>query len=297
MSSNLTRRATRPRFGRRHPHWAAAAVATLTAFALGACSVPGPETPEAEMAKLPRKSVAVESYKVSYLEGGEPGGRLVVFVHGTPGDAVGWADYLISAPKGFHYVALDRPGFGESGPDDAVVSLPEQARALAAVVRAEGGNPAILVGHSLGGPIVAQLAVDKPELVAALVVLAGSLDPALENVPFIQHVGDAWPVSALLPRAMRNANREIIALEKELDRLAPRLKAITVPVVIVHGTADDLVPYANVDFMRGHLTGAKIVDVMSMQGQNHFLPWNAKAQVTAAVAKAAQDATLTETAP
>jgi pimeloyl-ACP methyl ester carboxylesterase len=260
------------------------------ALALGACSVPGPETPAAEMEKLPRKSLDLGRYAISYLNAGDPQGRLVVFVHGTPGDADGWADYLMSVPAGFHYVAVDRLGFGKSGPDDAVVSLPEQAKAIAAVIRAEGANrAAILVGHSLGGPIVAQLAVDDPKLVSALVILAGSLDPAQENVPFIQHVGDTWPISALLPRAMRNANREIIALEPELARLAPRLKSITQPVVIVHGMADDLVPYANVAFMRSHMTGAKIVDVTSMEGQNHFLPWNAKPQVLAAIAKAVQD--------
>lgn len=286
----------RPRFGRRHPHWAAALIAGIAALGLGACSVPGPETSEAEMAKLPRIFVDMTAYKVSYLEAGDPHGRLVVFVHGTPGDAEGWADYLMHVPPGFHYIAVDRPGFGESGPDDAVVSLPEQARALAAVIRAQGATPAIVVGHSLGGPVVAQLATDAPDLVAALVVLAGSLDPGQENVPFIQYMGDTWPVSALLPRAMRNANREIIALKGELERLSPRLASIVIPVVIVHGTSDDLVPYANVAFMRSHFSSAKVMDVTTMPGQNHFLPWNAKVQVKAAIAKAAE-AVSAEAAP
>jgi pimeloyl-ACP methyl ester carboxylesterase len=242
------------------------------------------------MEKLPRKSLDLGAYAISYLQAGDPNGRLVVFVHGTPGDAEGWVDYLMTPHDGVQYIAVDRLGFGKSGPDDAVVSLPEQAKAIAAVIRAQGKDrEAILVGHSLGGPIVAQLAVDEPKLVAALVILAGSLDPGQENVPFIQHVGDTWPISALLPRAMRNANREIIALEHELARLAPRLKFITQPVVIVHGTADDLVPYANVAFMRTHMTGTKVMDVTTMPGQNHFLPWNAKAQVLAAIAKAVKD--------
>lgn len=279
-----------PRFVRMHGHWVGAMLAGMAAFALGACSIPGPETSEAEMANLPRRSIALPEYSVSYLEAGDPTGRLVIFVHGTPGDAEAWADYLMHVPRGFHYIAIDRPGFGESGPDDAVVSLPEQARAIAAVIRAQQVRQAILVGHSLGGPIIAQLAADAPELVVALVILAGSLDPAQENVPFIQYVGDTWPISTLLPRAMRNANREIIALKPELERLAPRLPAIKVPVVIMHGTADDLVPVANVAFMKAHLTGAPILELTVMEGQNHFLPWNAKSQVIAAIDKAAHDA-------
>ncbi|NOT40671.1 MAG: alpha/beta hydrolase, partial [Alphaproteobacteria bacterium] len=187
---------------------------------------------------------------------------------------------------GYRYVAIDRPGFGRSGPDDAVTSLAEQAAAIAAIIRANGAKPAVLVGHSLGGPIIAQVAADDPDLVAALVIVAGSLDPAQESVPFIQYVGDTWPVRALLPRMIRNANREIIALEPQLAALAPRLASIKVPVTIVHGTKDDLVPFANVDFMKKHLTGTKAMEVTALDGQNHFLPWNSKDKVEAAIAKA-----------
>ena len=266
-------------------------VAGAMALALGACSIPGPETRDEEMSKLPRKSLTLPAgYAVSYLESGEASGRLVVFVHGTPGNASGWSDYLMQVPQGFHYIAIDRPGFGQSGPDDAVVSLAEQASAVAAIIRAQHAGPAILVGHSLGGPVVVQTAVDAPELVAALVVLAGSVDPGQESVPLVQYMGDTWPVRALLPRPMRNANREIIWLKRELTALEPRLAGIKVPVVIVHGMSDDLVPFANVAFMKTHLTGATHFDAREMPGQNHFLPWNAKAQVTAAIAEAAAQA-------
>ena len=270
--------------------WTRRVVVLGGALALIGCSIPGPEASEAEMsAKLPHHALQLPAgYALSYLEAGDAQGRLVIFVHGTPGDAEAWADYLMSVPKDFRYISVDRPGFGQSGPDDAVVSLAEQAKALAAIIRAKGGKPAVLVGHSLGGPIIAQLAVDAPDLVAALVMVAGSLDPAQENVPFIQYVGDTWPVSALLPRMMRNANREIIALEPQLAALAPRLASIHVPVTIVHGTKDDLVPFANVAFMKKHMTGTKTMEVTAIEGQNHFLPWNSKPQVEAAIASAFQ---------
>lgn len=258
-----------------------------TALTLGACSIPGPATDEKEMlATLPGHTLDLPAYKVNYLDAGDATGRLVIFVHGTPGDAYAWTDYLMHVPKGYRYVAIDRPGFGASGPEDAVVSLAEQAKAIAAIIRAHNNGKAVLVGHSLGGPIVAQLAADDPDLVAALVILAGSLDPAQENVPLIQYIGDTWPVSALLPRMIRNANREIIALEPQLEALSPRLAGIKVPVTIVHGTKDDLVPFANVAFIKTHMTHAKGMDVTTIEGQNHFLPWNSKPQVEAAIAKA-----------
>jgi pimeloyl-ACP methyl ester carboxylesterase len=258
------------------------------ALTLAGCSIPGPNASEADMAAmLPRHEIALSAgYSLSYLEAGDADGRLAIFVHGTPGDAHAWGDYLLSVPKGFRYIAIDRPGFGHSGPDGAVISLAEQAQAITDLVRANGSKAAVLVGHSLGGPIIAQAAADHPELVAALVVLAGSLDPAQESVPLIQYVGDTWPVSAMLPRWLRNTNREIIALEPQLEALAPRLASIHIPVTIVHGTKDDLVPFENVAFMKTHLTGTKAMDVTVIDGQNHFLPWNSKQQVDAAIAKA-----------
>lgn len=259
--------------------------ATLT---LVGCTIPGPEASEDDMAaKLPRQELKLSaSYRLSYLAAGEPEGKLAVFVHGTPGEAGAWADYLMNVPKGFHYIAIDRPGFGQSGPDDAVTSLAEQAKAIAELIKANGGKPAVLIGHSLGGPIVAQAAVDSPDLVAALVIVAGSLDPAQENVPFYQYVGDTWPISAILPRWLRNTNRELLVLEPQLAALAPRLATIKIPVTIVHGTDDDLVPFANVAFMKKHMTGTKAMDVTVLDGLNHFLPWNSKQAVDKAIMKA-----------
>lgn len=268
--------------------WARRIAWLSAALAVAGCSIPGPETSADDMAvKLPPQELELAAgYKLSYLAAGAADGKLAVFVHGTPGDSGAWADYLMHVPQGYRYVAIDRPGFGESGPDDTVVSLAEQAEAIAAVIKAGGGKPAVLIGHSLGGPIIAQAAVDHPDLVAALVIVAGSLDPAQENVPFYQYVGDTWPLSAILPRWLRNTNREIIALEPQLKALAPRLAAINIPVTIVHGTKDDLVPFANVDFMKKHLTGTKAMDVTVLDGMNHFLPWNAKQAVDAAIMKA-----------
>jgi pimeloyl-ACP methyl ester carboxylesterase len=219
---------------------------------------------------------------LSYLRGGAPGDSLLVLVHGTPGSATGWADYVLDPPPGIEVIALDRPGFGQSGPPGAVTSLREQAAAVLAVLPTDGRR-VVLLGHSLGGPVVAQLAADHPERVYALVLLAASLDPALEAIHPMQHVGQWAPVRSLLPRAIRNANAELMALESELRDLASRLPEIRARVVIMHGTADDLVPVANVAFMLARLTGAACLKTVLLEGSNHFLPWNSPAQVREAV--------------
>ena len=222
------------------------------------------------------------------LRNGEPGGPRIIFVHGTPGSADGWLDYLVQPPAGTEVLALDRPGFGQSGPPGPVVSLAAQAAAVVALLPKDNRRT-VLVGHSLGGAVVAQVAAEPPERVHALVLLASSLDPAQESVLAVQRVAEWPPVRALLPRALRNANAELMAFEAELRALAPLLPRIRAAVLIVHGTQDQLVPAANVPYMQAGLTGARCVHTVMLEGLNHFLPWNSEASVRGALRRALGD--------
>ena len=212
-----------------------------------------------------------EGVRVSALRAGDAGGTPVVLVHGTPGSAKVW-EAMLDAPRGgYHLTAIDRPGFGETTPLDVEVRLTRQAEVLEPLLTHE---PAILVGHSLGGSVVLEAAARFGERVGGVVVAAGALDPDLEDVWAIQHVGRSRLVSWLLPRTLHHANEELIAYEAELRQLAPRLAGVRCPVVIVHGTADRQVPYANVPFMERVLgRNAAAVETVRLDGADHFLPW------------------------
>ncbi|WP_158043660.1 alpha/beta fold hydrolase [Skermanella pratensis] len=261
------------------------------AFGMAGCGVPGPATPAAAMDPL-RRSLSLDGLAdggapvtVSYLTAGDPSGIRLILVHGTPGAADGWADFLADPPPGVEVVALDRPGFGDSGPEGAVTALDGQADAVAALLP-DDGRPAILLGHSLGGPIAALAAARHPERVSALILLAASLDPDLERIHPMQRVGAWAPVRAVLPRPIRNANAELFALKPELEALRPELARVRCPVLIVHGTDDDLVPFSNAAYAEAHLTGACRVETVVLDGADHFLPWNAASTVRAAIARA-----------
>jgi pimeloyl-ACP methyl ester carboxylesterase len=267
--------------------WSAIGVALV---AVG-CAPPGPQTPDAATETL-RQSLAIgppPGLTLSYLRSGDPHGPRLVLVHGTPGSATAWNDYLMNPPKGMEVLAIDRPGFGRSGPEGALPSLAAQADAVLALLPNDGRR-VVLLGHSLGGPVVAWLAATHPERVAGVVLLAASLDPAQEAIHPMQYVGGWMPVRAMLPRALRNANAELMALKPELEALQQLLPRISAKVVIVHGTKDDLVPVANVPFMQTHLTGARCVKTVLLDGLNHFLPWNSATVVRDAVTQALEPA-------
>jgi pimeloyl-ACP methyl ester carboxylesterase len=235
---------------------------------------------------------------VRYFLAGEPTDRRVIFVHGTPGAASNFKRYLVSPIPGIESVAVDRLGWGKSDPAHVEPSLAAQAAALEPLLEIrEGpdGKPLkpILVGHSLGGPIVVRAAIDFPDRVGGLVIVAGSLDPELEKVLFIQRVGEFGLTPLLLPRWVRNTNRELLPLKAELETLSEQLGEITCPVLIVHGTKDGLVPFENVEFMRDRFTSAP-VETLIFEGAGHMLPWTHEPQLRQSIAEMAGVATTAE---
>ena len=194
-------------------------------------------------------------------------------MHGTPGDATNWGRYLPDPPAGLELVALDRPGFGESEPKRAVPSLERQVAALVpALVEAGGDRRPILVGHSLGGPIILRAASDHPDLVGGLVVLAGNVDPELEKLRWYNYAGAV--LQPFLSRDLRNSNDELFDHREELEELVSRLDRVRCPVLIAHGTEDELVPYANAVYLADALPEEARTELVTLEGGDHFFIWS-----------------------
>ena len=219
-----------------------------------------------------------ETGTVSFLRGGNPGGRRVIFVHGTPGNAKGWADYLLDVPNRRLHIAVDRLGYGHSKPDRAVVSLQRQAQSLAPLLVRQGNRKPILVGHSFGAPVIAQAALDFPEQVGGLLLLAGAFDPELEEAHCLQPLGTLKPISRLLPREIDTANRELLGLKRGLVELSHRLHTLSIPVSAVTGDMDPLVPPANMAYLEQRIDGA-IFEKAILKNKDHFIPWHSKPDV------------------
>ena len=198
---------------------------------------------------------------------------LIVFVHGTPG---GWGDQLGFITnefmrENFHMIAVDRLGHGRSiGKIES--SLQVQAASLKPLLdRDTTGKGAILMGHSLGGPIVARTAMDFPEQVSGLVFVASSGDPKRSR-RWYNIAGGIPPICWLLPNQLARSNREILPLKKELKEMLPLWQTIEVPTTILQGGKDTLVKPVNADFIQNALVNAKVKMVIKPEA-DHFLHW------------------------
>ncbi|RZU33753.1 alpha/beta fold hydrolase [Blastococcus saxobsidens] len=99
---------------------------------------------------------------------GEAGPR-VVFVHGLFGQGKNWTTVAKGLADGHRVTLLDLPNHGHSPWTDRVDYL-DMAHLVAAELESFG-EPVTLVGHSMGGKVAMQLALRRPELLRALVVV------------------------------------------------------------------------------------------------------------------------------
>jgi len=220
------------------------------------------------------KSIEVDGREIFYMTVGDTTKPAVLFVHGSPGS---WSDYRIvftdqELIKKFRFISLDRPGFGKSGVGVPERSLSKQANAIIEILKSEQTS-AILSGHSYGGPVVVRAAIDNPNLVDGIIIVAGSVDPELEKTKWYQLPVHYKILSWILPKNIYATNEEIIALKDELNDLSSEWDKITQPVSIIQGGKDILVPAENADYAQKMLinTTPKMVLIPEM---NHFIPWS-----------------------
>ncbi|MDQ2660992.1 MAG: alpha/beta hydrolase [Actinomycetota bacterium] len=100
--------------------------------------------------------------------------KTVVFVHGNVSSSLFWQPMMLSLPDDVRALAVDLRGFGESDtlPVDASRGVRDFSDDVASVIDALGLGAVHLVGWSMGGGVVMQLALDRPELVASLTLQA-----------------------------------------------------------------------------------------------------------------------------
>jgi len=215
---------------------------------------------------------------VSFVETGNPEGRVVVFIHGSPGSWDNFIGYLLdeSLRKSCRLISVNRLGYVGDSRGRPEHSLKRQAEAVMRVL--PEGTPVLAVGHSMGGPIAVRLAADYPDRVAGLLLLSAAVDPDLERVLPIQRVGNHPLIAWMLPASLNVCNRELMPLQAELEILEETWPRLRIPLLAVHGEEDGLVPVANMDYLRLQVPEDRL-EIRILKGENHFIPWTREAEV------------------
>jgi pimeloyl-ACP methyl ester carboxylesterase len=130
-------------------------------------------------------------------------GTPVVFIHGFGASVYSWRKQLPPvAAAGYRVIAFDSPGFGFSGPPPPAHGYSNAAYAglVVALLDSLGVPSAVLVGHSMGGAISAEVALAHPDRVRGLVLI----DAAGYGVWWPRTLKIArWPVVGALATALR----------------------------------------------------------------------------------------------
>ena len=118
------------------------------------------------------KFIEIDGRKVHYIEKGN--GSPIVLIHGLNGSANNFSYSLMDELTSSHRViAVDRPGSGYSDPTDCKDAiLPNQAKFMAEFIKKLGLDKPKVVGHSLGGAVALELALEYPDLVSELKLIS-----------------------------------------------------------------------------------------------------------------------------
>ena len=122
-------------------------------------------------------------------------GEPVLLVHGSNFSSMFRPMVGEKALAGYRLIRYNRRGHGESSPVPDGFTVDEQAADAAALLHVLGIDPVHVVGHSYGGAIALQLAIDAPDLVHTLSLLeppVPAIAPALEFEQLVEPIRARW---------------------------------------------------------------------------------------------------------
>ena len=244
-------------------------------------------------------------------------GALALLGHGITANAYVFLPLMARLADRFELVSFDQRGHGRSGKPRAGYAAADFAGDIAAAVRVLGRGPAFLIGHSLGARNALAAGVRFPELVAAVVAIEFTpfiepevLDalaarvsggdrpfPSFDAVKayladryprlppdaverrarygYAEAAGGGWRALAD-PAAMRETAQGLRA------DLAPTLRAIRVPTLLVRGADSRLVSpaaWARTKALRPDLPAIEVAD------GDHYAPEEVHGPIAGEIAR------------
>jgi pimeloyl-ACP methyl ester carboxylesterase len=233
-------------------------------------------------------------------------GTPLVLIHGHPLDHVIWEPILPLLENDFDLILPDLRGFGQSETLRTSYLLTDMAADIVALLDHLNIERAAIAGHSMGGYIALAFARAYPEHVHGLGLVASNVfaDPPerkpsrYETAAEIEKQGigilaDSFPSKLTTNSALHLILHKIILRQsvhgaaESLRAMAERadsstfLEGFKFPVVVVHGTADALIP---VERAREAKALAEKIQLIVIEGVGH-MPMMESPQKTASALK------------
>ncbi len=207
---------------------------------------------------------------------------LVLFIHGAPGSGDAFYDYLSDSALASNadLMTVDRLGYGYSDFGKPELSIERHVQSIKSILQTQAYKNIILVGHSYGGPIALRYAIEYPNDIKGVLLIAPAIDPDHEKIMSVAHLGRFAPTRWLAPATFRVATDEKFSHVQELRKLdSLDFNQIVVPIVHMHGKKDDLVPFENLAYAQAKIPSKHFKKIV-LDNENHFIPWTQHELVT-----------------
>ena len=249
------------------------------------------------------EKINVNGIQLAYDRRGK--GTPLVLLHGYPLDHHLWDEVLPLLEDTFDVIVLDLRGFGESNTIDTPYTMDDYASDVAGLLDQLGIQKTAIVGHSMGGYVTLAFVRLYPERVSGFglvssQVLADPLDRKegrYKSAAEVVENGIGSVVATMTPKftadehlqsfARASMERQqpaayVGALKAMAERTdsTPLLSSLKVPVVIIHGEADALIPVDRAREVKAALPQARLVEI---SGAGHMPMMEAKEKTAEAL--------------
>ena len=217
----------------------------------------------------------IEGGEIYAVQVGDKTLPTLLLIHGSPGDWTAWKQLILSTNLTDHYQLIipDRPGYQYSAAKGG--NLSTQSYALAVLMQ-EHCHPCYIAGHSFGGALALQLAVDYPEKVAAIVSLSGTIAAPYQMPKWYNLFGKNKWVQQFLSNGFLASNQEMMSLSKDLFALECKIKELDQPFYLLQGGKDVLVNPASPFYLFNQLNQ---VHLKYYDTWDHFIIWTETEEV------------------
>ncbi|MDQ7006947.1 MAG: alpha/beta fold hydrolase [Acidobacteriota bacterium] len=252
-------------------------------------------------------SLVVDDQELAWIQLGPPGGEPLILVHGLRGEStvlLAMARGLVE--RGYRVIAIDLPGHGRSPRPAPGFDIGRAAELVARATQelVPGTRRPALVGHSMGGWIVALAALEHPERYSRVVLISAAgfifeppsyplllprtTDEARRGLPLLFDDPPWVPGPILWVASRREIRTSLDLLRSAADGrylLEGLLGAMVPPALVIWGEGDRLIPLETGREMAAEL-GAPCVVVPHA---GHMVVWEDPQAVATAIADFIED--------